>query len=60
MLLYVVWMFLFSIELGILISISWFPGVIIYICCLFAGIVLVGFADYLRSFNKKKVRRRVM
>lgn len=58
--LYLVWMFLFSVELGVLMSYVGYGSIVVYVCSLLAGIVLLGFADYLRSFNNKRVRRRVM
>ena len=56
MLLYLVWMFLFCVELGVLMSFVGYGSMIVYVCSLLAGVVLLGFSDYIKN-NHFKARR---
>ena len=59
MMLYMIWIVVFSFEVSVLLSISfsWYHWVA-SICCIFSAVVLVGFSDYLKSncFKTRKVR----
>lgn len=61
MLLYIVWCMIFVTEMGILINYleNMMIGFIIYVCCLFASVVLLGFAEEIKKDKKIIMKRKI-
>jgi uncharacterized membrane protein len=54
-----VWLILFSFEISALLCFlsDWFIGYIVAVCCLLSSVIMVGFVEDTKRFNKKGKRK---